>query len=208
MAIGGIAVAAAIVCLIEFGPWKGAKAVAAVPAQPPITAPVTQAETQPAPAPAPAQDAAPQPAPAPKPDTAAKPAPVQQAAKPLQPQPPAPQPEVQQPAPQPVPQQPRPEPAPAAPRQPSRQELMRAHEFVAKLHFRADAINNILLTLQRRQEANGMGLNARFTRPQGLMNTNLEAADQALSQGDIQVSREFSEKAERQIEALEKLLNM
>jgi hypothetical protein len=85
---------------------------------------------------------------------------------------------------------------------------MQAREFVAKLHFRADAINNILQTLKRRQEANGMGLNARFTKPQGLMNTYMEGANEALNQGDLPVAREYADKAERQIEILEKLLNM
>ena len=217
MALGGIAAAAAIVCVIEFGPWKGAKADSArqqtaaitpMPVQPPPTAPVTPAEA----VPTPPQEAAPQPAP--KPDASTKPAPRPQESKPAppppaqpqpQPQPPAPQPEAQQPPPQPAVQ---PEPVPAAPRAPSRQELMRAREFLAKLHFRSDAINNILQSLQRRQEASGMGLNARFTRPQGLMNTYLESAGQALNDGDLKAAREYEEKAERQIETLEKLLNM
>jgi outer membrane biosynthesis protein TonB len=214
MALGGIAVAAAVVCVIEFGPWKGAKADSArqqtvasvpVPVQPPATAPAT---------PAPPQEAAPQPAPAPKPDATAKPAARPRDTRPTPPQPaqpqlPAPQPEAQQPAPQPPPAQPpATEPAPAAPKQPSRQELMRAREFMAKLHFRSDAVNSILQNLQRRQEASGMGLNARFTRPQGLMNTYLENADQAINEGDLRAAHEYAEKAERQIEILEKLLNM
>jgi len=223
MAIGGIAAVAAIVCLIEFGPWKGAKAesarqqaLATASAQPPATAPVTSAET----APTPPQEAAPQPqpapepAPAPKPAVTPKPAARPQEAKPAQAQPaqpqpqqPAPQPEAQQPPP-PPPEQPKPEPAPAAPKGPSRQELMKAREFVAKLHFRADAIDNLLQSLKARQEASGMGLNARFTRPQGLMNTYLESADQALNQGDLPAAKGYREKAERQIEILEKLLNM
>ena len=218
MAIGGIAVAAAIVCLIEFGPWKGAKAVAAVPAQPPITAPVTQAETQPTPAPTPAQDAAahrPRPR-RPRPDirhqrqTRARPPQAKAAqpqSRPPEEQPPAPPPQAAAAATAARSQQPRPEPAPAsqATRPPGVNEGPRVRGQAAlslRRHQQSSA------TLQRRQQANGMSLNARFTRPQGLMNTNLEAADQALSQGDIQVSREFSEKAERQIEALEKLLNM
>jgi serine/threonine-protein kinase len=217
MAVGGIAVAAAIVCLIEFGPWKGAKAESArqqtaavmpVPVQPPVTAPAPQADATPAPP----QDAAPQPAPAPKRDATAKPAPRTQEAnavqpQPAQPQPPPPQPQAQQPPPQPA-AQPVPEPAPAAPKQPNRQEVMKAREFMAKLHFRADAINNLLQGLQRRQEASGMSLNARFTRPQGLMNTYLQSADEALNEGDLPAYKDYREKAERQIETLEKLLNM
>jgi serine/threonine-protein kinase len=219
MALGGIAVAAAIVCLIQFGPWKGAKAesakqqaaaVMSVPVQPPVTPPATQTDA----APPPPQEAAPQPAPAAKPDATAKPAVRPQQGKAVQPppvqpqpQPPAPQPEAQQPPQRPA-EQPKPEPAPTGPKQPSRQELMKAREFVAKLHFRSDAINNLLQNLQRRQEASGMGLNARFTRPQGLMNTFLQSADEALNEGDLPAFREYREKAERQIEILEKLLNM
>ena len=85
---------------------------------------------------------------------------------------------------------------------------MRAHELVSKLQFRADAINSILQNLKRAQEANGLGLNARFTRPQGLMGTYLEGANDAINQGDLRAAREFASKAERQIEILEKLLNM
>ncbi len=218
MALGGIAVAAAIVCVIEFGPWKGAKAnapkpqtIAAMPMQEqqPAPQPATPAETTPAPPP----EAEPAPAPAPKTDATVKPAPRPPGTKPTQPQPQPVQPQpvqpqpLQPPPPQPV-VQPNPEPPPAAPKQPSRQELMRANELTAKLRYRSDAINGTLQGLQRRQEASGMGLNARFTRPQGLMNSYLEAAQQAIGEGDLRAAREYQEKAERQIEILEKLLNM
>ena len=85
---------------------------------------------------------------------------------------------------------------------------MRAREVSAKLHVRSDAVNTILQSLQRRQEASGMGLNARFTRPQSLMNTYLENAEQAAAAGDLRAAHDYQEKAERQIEILEKLLNM
>jgi hypothetical protein len=85
---------------------------------------------------------------------------------------------------------------------------MRAREVVAKLHIRSDAVNSILQSLQRRQEASGMGLNARFTRPQALMNTYLDNAAAAIDEGDLRAARDYQDKAERQIEILEKLLNM
>ena len=220
MALGGIAAVAAIICAIEFGPWKGAKAdsakpqtVAAVPVQeqPPATAPATPPDA----VATPPQDAAPQPAPAPKTGATAKPVVRPQGTKPAppqftppQPQPqPQPQPEAQQPPP-PQAVQPRPEPPPAAPKGPSRQELMKAREFNAKLHIRSDAINGVLQSLQRRQEAGGMSLNARFTRPQALMNTYLDNAGIAIDEGDLRAARDYEDKAERQMEILEKLLNM
>jgi serine/threonine-protein kinase len=234
MALGGIAVAAAIVCVIEFGPWKGAIAdsvkhltAANAPAQPPAAQPVSQAEPAPqqpqeaAPQqPAPQEPAPPQPAPAAKPAAAPAPAaqpPVAQRAQPqpvppqprAQPQPPAPQPQpqAQQPPPQPE-RQASAEPEPAATKAPTRREMTQARERVVKLEVRASAIRDSLKSLKRSQQASGMSLNARFTQPEGLMNAYLQSANEALNEGDLPAAREYAGKAERQIEILERLLNL
>ena len=221
MALGGVAVAAAIICVIEFGPWKGARAdsarqpaAAAMPA-PPAAAPASVPDT----AATPPQDATPpQPAPAqaatPQPAVAARPAAplhVAQSARQEAAQP-QPQPAPQQQAQQPVPQQPAPapvaQPEPAAPKGPSRQELMQTREFMAKLQFRAEAVRKILQSLKKAQEARGMGLNPGYTRPEGLMNMYLQSASESLNQGDLAETMDYAHKAERQLEILEQLLNM
>ena len=85
---------------------------------------------------------------------------------------------------------------------------MQAREHAAKLHVRAGAVRASLQNLKRSQSAGGMGLSSRFTQPEGLMNTYLQAANEALNQGDLTAFREYADKAERQIEILEKLLNL
>jgi len=236
MALGGIAAAAAIVAVIEFGPWKGVHAnssrtpAAVVQQSPPASQqpaqPVVQADVAPPP-PDQAASSAPQPGSAPPQPTmaanASTPAPTSQSparqapggnqvayAKPAQPPPasnPAPQPV--QPAPQPAPQQAQQTPAPPpAPAGPSREELMHARERSAKLNVRVSAVRDGLLNLKRSMQSKGMGLSARFTQPEGLMNTYLQAAGDALNAGDLPAFRDYSDKAERQVEILEKLLNL
>jgi hypothetical protein len=220
MALGGIAAAAAIVAAIEFGPWKGAKADSAkqqqaavtVPVQPPATAPAdtTAAQTQSAAATPQQVDALPpqQTPPATPPATKRNIVGTSRPQEPQFAQPQPVQPPPQQQVQQEPPQQPRAEPEPVAPRGPSRAELARAREHVAKLHIRADAVRASLQALKRVQQANGMTLNARFTQPEGLMNTYLRGANEALNAEDLPLFREYADKAERQLEILEKLLNL
>jgi hypothetical protein len=99
-------------------------------------------------------------------------------------------------------------PPPAAPPGPSREEVMKAHEHMAKLRVRADVIRTSLLSLKRSQQSMGTNLNAKFTGPEGLMNTYMRSADDALNANDLAVARELADKAEHQIEILEKLLNL
>ena len=236
MALGGIAAAAAIVAVIQFGPWKGAKADSAkqqaavtAPVQPPATAPVdaTTAQTQSATAApqqvatAPSQQTPPSVAfpmetqqPARKPPATNPPAPKRNLVSSTRPQEsqfgqqqpvqPPPQQQVQQ---EPPPQ-PRAEPQPVAPRGPTRAEMMQAREHVAKLHIRADAVRASLQNLKRVEQSHGMSLSPRFTQPEGLMNTFLKGANEALNAEDLPAFREFADKAERQLEILEKLLNL
>jgi serine/threonine-protein kinase len=221
MTVGGVAAAAAIVCAIEFAPWKPTHA--AVPAAPPSTAQVQPSpapDTATAPSPAP-QDSAPAAVPTPAPSTAAP----QQAtaAKPPArslpnvPTPATPTPR-QQPvepaAAQPVPQPPAPQPpqqqvaAPPAAAGPTRAEILQAREHFAKLQVRAGSIRDSLANLKRTMQSQGMALNAKFTQPEGLMETYLRSAEQALNQSDLAAAKEYGDKAERQIEVLEKLLNL
>ena len=231
MALGGIAAAAAIVAVIEFGPWKGARAdsakqqqaAVAVPVQPQVAAPAdtTAAPTQSA-------TATPQPVaavlppqqvpqqqmpvanpPATKRNTVGSSRP--QESQPVQSQfvqPQPVQPPPQQQAQQEPPQQSRAEPLPVVPPGPSRAEMARAREHAAKLQIRADAVRTSLQALKRIQQSNGMTLNARFTQPEGLMNTYLKGANEALNAEDLPLFREYAGKAERQLEILEKLLNL
>jgi serine/threonine-protein kinase len=232
MAAGALAAALGAIAVIEFGPWRDTKAQTPPPsqaqAQPaaPAPAPVqtappaTEPASQPAAAPTQAsQTAAPAPAVA-KSKTADKPTasrsvavltsptPVQAAQTATQPA--VQQPAASQPTPQPVQQQTAqqpPKPADPPPAMPSRAELMAARERHAQLDARASGIRGTLQSLQRSQAASGLNLNARFTQPASLMDTYMKAASDALHDNDLASAKDFMDKAERQVEILEKLLN-
>ncbi|HEX3745153.1 MAG TPA: protein kinase [Bryobacteraceae bacterium] len=226
MSIGGIAAAAAIVCAIEFAPWKPTSA--AVPASQPAA--VQPAPVQPAPTPAPTDAtppaAAPQqatvpppvstPAPHPqqspvveppvrRPPAAVTPAPqqsLQQQPLPQTPVQPAPTPAIQPPVVTPQPQ-----PA-AAPPGPSRAAVLQARQHFGKLQARAGSIHESLTNLQSQMQSQGLALNGKYTQPAGLMDNYLQSAENALNQSDLAAAKEFADLAERQIEKLEKLLNL
>jgi eukaryotic-like serine/threonine-protein kinase len=232
MAAGALAAALGAIAVIEFGPWKDTKAQTPPPsqaqAQPsaPTPAPVQTAPpagepaSQPAAAPSqPSQTAAAAPDVA-KAKTMTKPAPSKTisaltAPTPTQPaqavaQPTVQPPVVSQPIPQPAQQptaQPAPKPADPQPATPARAELMAARERHAQLDARASGIRTSLQSLQRSQAASGLNLNARFTQPASLMDTYMKAASDALHDNDLASAKDFMDKAERQIEVLEKLLN-
>ena len=235
VAIGGLATALAVVGLIQFGPWKGTSAAPQLPAsqQAPIQSPVSQ---QPAPvqqqaAPAPVQQ---QPVPSAEPQAtlpAAQPpvqsapprstqptavpqrqtaTPVRQAAPPVvqQRQPAAPQaPPTDQPAAQ---QQPPPS-QPAAQQPPARPavdlaQLQKVREDLMMLQTRASVIRSSLQRLQQQQAASGLGLRGDMQEASSLMQSYLEGSVNALNASDAASARSFMEKAERQIEKLEKFL--
>ena len=112
----------------------------------------------------------------------------------------------------PAPTQPPPQPqqnaAPAAPAGPSRAQVLQAREDFAKLQVRAGSIHDSLANLKRTMQSQGMGLNAKFTQPEALMDTYLRSAENALNQSDLAAAKEYADKAEHQIEVLEKLLNL
>lgn len=73
--------------------------------------------------------------------------------------------------------------------------------------MRATTIHDSLENMKRNVQSQGMSLNAKFTRPEALMNTYLQSAENALNQSDLAAAKEYADKAERQIEILEKLFN-
>ena len=61
--------------------------------------------------------------------------------------------------------------------------------------------------MQRQQAASGMNLRGDMQEAANLMNSYLEGANAALNAGDLPAARTFADKAERQLEKLEKFLN-
>ena len=212
MGLGAVAAVLAIVALIALAPWKK---TGATPAK--ADAPVTQPAPVSEPVPTPGDSVAAQPEPLPQQPAApvstpvittprvpsrtpgvAKSAPApSQAQQPAQQQS-APQPAMQQ---QPAPQQ------PAAPVGPSRAELQEVRESIALIGVRASGIRTSLQSLQRSQAANGMNLRGDMQAAANLMNTYLDGAEAALNAGDVAQARSFLDKAEPQVQKLEKFLN-
>ncbi len=219
MAAGALAAALGAIAAIEFGPWKDTKAQSAPSqaqasqARAPQSAPAQADTIPPAPEPAPPAIVAPSeqvrvvptrktPQQVASQAVAGTPAPMQPQAAPPVTQPVAPPTPVQQ---QTVQQAPKPaEPQPAMP---SRAEVMASRERRAQLDARASGIRTSLQSLQRSQAASGLNLSARFTEPASLMDTYLKAASDALHDNDLTSAKDFMDKAERQVEILEKLLN-
>jgi hypothetical protein len=217
MVLGAVAAVLAIVAVIAIAPWKGTGAAPAkvaapaaqqAPAEPP--APVAaQPPAQPEPlapqAAAPAtQVSAPVSTPVSasprvpsRPAGAAKSVPV--VSQPAVSQPAAQQPVAEQP-PSPVQQ-----PAPPQPAAPTRAELQEVRESLALVGVRAAGIRTSLQSLQRSQ--GGMNLRGDMQAAANLMNTYLDGAEAALNAGDVAQARIFLEKAEPQVQKLEKFFN-
>ena len=229
MAIGAVAAVLAVIGVVEFGPRKGTKAAPGSAIAPAASIPMPQ--TSPAPSP---PTAMPQPAAAAPEQPVESPAPVKQSREnppvlkrqsqastqgPSQPQQQAPppvvtQPVVQQPVvQQPAAQQPAPQQLPVqqlAPAQPdaaTRAALQEVREQLAMLNVRANGIRGSLKRLESAQAAAGMGLNASLQGPLDLMNGYLDEAANALNGGDAAAAKSFMDKAEKQVERLEKALN-
>jgi eukaryotic-like serine/threonine-protein kinase len=218
MAVGALAVVAVAIAAIQFGPWKRTQAapeqpqpVAAQPASPAIETPLPQPVAAPPVEPAAAPSA---------PVVNTRPAPAKSAAVParqvpavVEPPPAAPQ-VVQQRQPEIAPGRQVAEEAPpvqrAAPPQaapaPNRAELQKSREQLMMLGTRAAGIRSSLQSMQRSQAAGGMSLRGDMQEAASLMNSYMEGATAALNAGDLDAVKSFSEKAERQIEKLEKFL--
>ncbi|MEO8596092.1 MAG: protein kinase [Candidatus Solibacter sp.] len=96
---------------------------------------------------------------------------------------------------------------PAAPSGPSRAELQQTREHLAMLNVRAGGIRASLQTLQRSQAASGLNLRGDMQDAANMVNTYLTGADAALNASDVTAAKSFADKAERQLEKLEKFLN-
>jgi serine/threonine-protein kinase len=222
MGLGAVVAVLAIVAVIALAPWKKtgatpAKADAPMTqpaAQPPVSQPAVPVVAQPEPQPqlpsAPVSTPVPTPVNAgprvaSRPPGVAKPgaSAVSQPAvqTPVQ-QSPSQQPVVQQqPAPQ-LPQQ------PAAPVGPSRAELQEVRESLSLAGTRAATVHTSLQSLQRSQAASGMNLRADIRSAASLMDTYLNGAEAALNAGDVVKARDFMDKAEPQVQKLEKFFNI
>lgn len=95
-----------------------------------------------------------------------------------------------------------------APPGPSPVEIRRVRDRLDKLQVRANTVHDSLNSLLSSMQAQGLGLSSKFTQPAGLMDTYLRSAGEAFNQADLPATRSYAEKAEHQIEILEKLLNL
>jgi eukaryotic-like serine/threonine-protein kinase len=209
IAIGALATAAVVVGLIEFGPLKGGKAAPSAVSAPAVTtppAPAAPVPEQPARSSPPAaaeipSSAAPVTAEKPKPIHAAQPLPRAQAQE---------QPVVQQSQPaaiEPAPVQAQPPQPRAASSASSREEIQAVSEQFMLLNTRAGGIRTSLQTLQRSQAARGLNLRGDMQDAASMMDSYMGAANSAIDAGDAASAKSFMDKAERQVEKLEKFLN-
>ncbi len=220
MGAGALATVAAIIAVVQFGPKKAQQAATVPPA---ITRPAPEPiKTEPAPLPPDLPAAAAQPEPAkreaakqetpesrPLTKMAAAPAAGKSSARtndiPVStqaPVPAAPAPTAPPPAQQ-VQQPPASQPQVSAP---SRAELQAVREQTVLLSTRAGVIRTSLQSMQQAQASQGRNLRADMQEAAGLMGSYLDGAKAALAAGDAESARSFMDKAERQIEKLEKFL--
>jgi serine/threonine-protein kinase len=233
VAVGGLCAVAAVVALIQFGPFRRAGAVspdapapaASAPAAvQPAVPPPSAADTPPAPQPS-APPADPAPAPraeiqAPPPtrplrtpsgsqaaaSQAAAPQSAPQAQSPQVTAPSNPAPSAPAPSAAPPPVQPQPQAAPAPDLQARRAELQSIRESLAQLSSRATGIRATLQSMQRSQAASGLGLRRDWVEAAGLMDAFLRGANDAVNANDATAARDLMNKAEIQIDKLDKAL--
>lgn len=222
MAIGAVAAVAVLVAVIELAPWKGTKAagtstapaeaVTTAPSSPPATAPPTPVPAEPTSVPASQPVVSANPAVSPstpgKPhssQTVAHSAPQQQIpSAPVQQAPPQGQPQPSAPTAAPAQQA----AAPPVDPGPSRAEIQKVRESLMLITNRASTVHTSLQNLQRSQSAQGYNVGGQYTGPAGLMDQYLRGANDALNANDLESARDFSAKAERQLEILEKLFHL
>jgi eukaryotic-like serine/threonine-protein kinase len=215
MGAGAVAVAAAAIAVIQFGPWKRTEAAphqeppAAMQqvqpaAEPPAAQPVSAPPQEPAtvvPQPVANTPALVRPAPVPARQAPSR-AEAPTTTPPVQQQPPVSAPPQQAVQPPPTQQA----PPPQAPAAPGRAELQKSREQLMMLGTRAAGIRTSLQSMQRSQASGGVNLRGDMQEAASLMNSYMEGATAALNAGDLDSVKSFMEKAERQIEKLEKFL--
>jgi uncharacterized caspase-like protein len=95
-----------------------------------------------------------------------------------------------------------------APDGPSPSDMAKLREDLFKLGVRGDTIRNSLQSLQKQIAATGGNLRVDMQRAASLMNGYLESASGALNAQDATAARDYMQKAEKQIEILEKYLHL
>ena len=235
LAAGALAMALAVVGIVQFGPWRSASANPDLPLPQQTTQePPAQQQTSQQP-PAQQQTTQEPPAQQPLPHSAPAPVPPQVQAEskppasktntgstaagrvvaPLVRQSAAPPPVVMnQPAPQtsePARQAEAPPqvmPQPRGPDPAALKELQEVREALAKLEARASAVRSAANRLQSAQAASGLGLRGDASRALNQMNSFMQGATQAVNAGDAVAAKNLMRSAERQVELLEKIFNL
>jgi hypothetical protein len=216
MALGAVAAVGVLVAAIELAPWKGTKAAqpAAVQSTPAAVqtpaAPPAEAQQPLAPAQPPAAEPAVQPVPVPVSPPQRRASAIPKSAQPSIAQPAAAPPQtVAQPAmasnPEPQaaspPQQTPPPQSPVS----SQADLDKARDKYDLLQARMTAI--LGHSIWRAQAASGLGIRSDAKTARALMETYMRNASDAMNGGNAGMAQNYMEKAERQIEVLEKILN-
>ena len=226
VAAGALATAAALVAVIQFGPWR--KTNAQVAQQTVETPRATAPETTPSQPPPPVatvpnfepQSTAPSAATETTLPAATVAAPKREANKPALRQiakqlrnnesPAAAQPAVQSQAQQQAPpaNEAAPQNAPARPPGADPAVLQELRERLVKLDARAGAVRSSLQNLKNAQAAGGMSLRGDMTSAESRMNHMLDGANSALRAHDAAAAEKFMQSADTELEKLEKFLNL
>ena len=218
MALGAVAAVGVLVAAIELAPWKGTKAAPPAPAQTtpaavqtPVAIPPAEAQQPPAPAQPPAAEPAVQPLPVPVSPPQRRASAIPKSAQPSIAGPAAAPPQaVAQPAmagnpePQAAPPPQQQAPPPQTPVS-SQADLDKARDKYDLLQARMTAI--LGHSIWRAQAASGLGIRSDAKTARALMETYMRNASDAMNGGNAGVAQNYMEKAERQIEVLEKILN-
>jgi serine/threonine-protein kinase len=85
-------------------------------------------------------------------------------------------------------------------------EVQKVREDLVMLQTRAEGVRGSLDNLKRSQAASGLGLRGDMQNASNLMGTFLQGAVSALNAGDVAAARGFMDKAEANIDKLEKFL--
>jgi eukaryotic-like serine/threonine-protein kinase len=96
--------------------------------------------------------------------------------------------------------------APATPAGPSPEEVRAAQDRFSDLDARAQAASGNVQQLRRQQQAQGYDMRGDILAAMARMNNDMRAADQALRANDVAAAKDYMDKANREIETLEKFL--
>jgi eukaryotic-like serine/threonine-protein kinase len=85
--------------------------------------------------------------------------------------------------------------------------MQEVREHVALIGVRAQGIHTSLTSMKRSMASQGLNLRGDMQSAADLMDTYVEGAREALNAGDVAQARSFLEKAEPQVQKLEKFLH-